>query len=205
MLIRTASQTAKRSCRTFFATKRFVTDGKAALKSLNDDVNALAALHRDYSQNDEYLRGCTNASHLLAQTASMENKGNVFATGVGKAGVVAQRMSIALSSISVPARWVHGTEWVHGDLGALREGDCVFAISNSGQTQEILDLAHLLPDRGVKLISVVGDIHSPVCLVWISDQCAFEFVARLIVSHSCSLPFFRCTISFHFLARYLCT
>ena len=76
--------------------------------------------------------------------------------------MVAKRLSISLASISIPAQWVHGTEWVHGDLGALRKGDCVIAISHSGKTSELLDLASVVGDRGVALIALVGNRESPV-------------------------------------------
>ncbi len=98
----------------------------------------------------------------MSATQLLVKSGKVFTTGIGKAGVVAKRLAISLASASVVSQWVHGTEWVHGDLGALRSGDCVVAISHSGKTSELLSLATLLPARGVNLVAIVGDGASPV-------------------------------------------
>lgn len=132
-----------------------------AFFSLEQDLQALVGLQKVYTQDTVFQAAATAAIDILVRTTGT-NRGRVFTTGIGKAGVVANRLSISLASISVPSQWVHGTEWVHGDLGSLREGDCVVAISHSGKTSELLDLALLLPDRNVPLISIVGNIESPV-------------------------------------------
>ena len=61
--------------------------------------------------------------------------GHVYTTGVGKSAIVARRMAASLTSIGMPTSFYHGVEWVHGDLGALREGDAVVAISHSVRAQ----------------------------------------------------------------------
>eukprot|EP00750_Incisomonas_marina_P008977 INCI15758.2.p1 GENE.INCI15758.2~~INCI15758.2.p1 ORF type:complete len:244 (+),score=22.12 INCI15758.2:119-850(+) len=132
-----------------------------AFSSLGQDLQALVDLQEAYTQDTRFQTAATAAVEILLQTTGT-NRGRIFTTGIGKAGVVASRLSISLASISVPSQWVHGTEWVHGDLGSLREGDCVVAISHSGKTSELLDLASLLPDRNVPLVSIVGNIESPL-------------------------------------------
>ena len=82
--------------------------------------------------------------------------GTVFTTGIGKSACVARRMAVSLSSTGTPAHFVHATEWVHGDLGALRAGDAVVFFSHSGNTQECAQLLPLLKDRNVTSTCVVG-------------------------------------------------
>ena len=55
----------------------------------------------------------------------LDQKGFIYTTGIGKSGMVAQRFSAALSSVSCPSRFIHGTEWFHGDLGLIRDIDMV--------------------------------------------------------------------------------
>ena len=93
---------------------------------------------------------------------SSEDGGLLFTTGIGKAAVVAKRLAVSLTSVGVPAEWVHGTEWVHGDLGAARAGDAVIAVSHSGKTAELLQLAPHLQARDVALLAIVSDATSPL-------------------------------------------
>merc|ERR1719203_1186637 len=85
-------------------------------------------------------------------------EGTVHVSGVGKSGIVGNRMAISLTSVGIPAAYVHGTEWVHGDLGTLRAGDCVVGLSHSGESQEMLDVMTVCrkQERGVTLIAIVG-------------------------------------------------
>jgi len=163
MLLRRSLHSYWRATRVLCSSRRSITDGAASLRSLNEDIQTLANMHRVYEENEEKQAAVKEASHALASTIS--STGSVFTTGVGKAGVVAQRFAKSLCSISVPTQWVHGSEWVHGDLGNIQAHDVVVVISNSGKSQELLDAVALLPSRGAQIISVVGDIHSPVTFV----------------------------------------
>eukprot|EP00111_Clytia_hemisphaerica_P024334 TCONS_00071795-protein len=82
--------------------------------------------------------------------------GCLITSGIGKSGIVAERMSRSLSSTGTPAHYVHGAEWTHGDLGKARRGDvCVF-FSHSGNTRECIFAASHLRLRGVHILSVIG-------------------------------------------------
>ncbi|MDF0661577.1 SIS domain-containing protein [Rhizobium ruizarguesonis] len=70
-------------------------------------------------------------------------KGKVIVTGMGKAGIVGQRFSTVLCSTGTPAVFVHPGEAAHGDLGILGEGDCLFALSTSGKTREVVEIVEL--------------------------------------------------------------
>jgi arabinose-5-phosphate isomerase len=82
-----------------------------------------------------------------------ESRGRVVLTGMGKSGIIAQKIAATLSSTGSPALFLHPAEAVHGDLGALMVGDLVIALSASGETEEILRLLATLKRKGDALIS----------------------------------------------------
>jgi arabinose-5-phosphate isomerase len=79
--------------------------------------------------------------------------GRVVVTGMGKSGIIAQKIAATLSSTGSPALFLHPAEAVHGDLGVLMAGDVVIALSASGETEEILRLLATLKRKGDALIS----------------------------------------------------
>ena len=79
--------------------------------------------------------------------------GRVVVTGMGKSGIIAQKIAATLSSTGSPALFLHPAEAVHGDLGVLMPGDVVIALSASGETEEILRLLATLKRKGDALIS----------------------------------------------------
>jgi len=79
--------------------------------------------------------------------------GRVVVTGMGKSGIIAQKIAATLSSTGSPALFLHPAEAVHGDLGVLMPGDVVIALSASGETEEILRLLVTLKRKGDALIS----------------------------------------------------
>jgi arabinose-5-phosphate isomerase len=82
-----------------------------------------------------------------------EGRGRVVVTGMGKSGIIAQKIAATLSSTGSPAMFLHPAEAVHGDLGALMPNDVVIALSASGETEEILRLLATLKRKGDALIS----------------------------------------------------
>jgi len=89
-----------------------------------------------------------------------QSRGRVVVTGMGKSGIVAQKVAATLSSTGSPALFMHPAEAVHGDLGMITEGDVVIALSASGETEEILRLLATLQRRGNALISFVCETKS---------------------------------------------
>jgi len=67
-----------------------------------------------------------------------QQRGRVVVTGMGKSGIIAQKIAATLSSTGSPALFLHPAEAVHGDIGVLLPGDLVVALSSSGETEEIL-------------------------------------------------------------------
>ncbi len=86
--------------------------------------------------------------------------GRVIVTGMGKSGIIAQKIAATLSSTGSPALFLHPAEAVHGDLGVLMPGDVVIALSASGETEEILRLLPVLKRKGDALVSFCCNLDS---------------------------------------------
>ncbi len=86
--------------------------------------------------------------------------GRVVVTGMGKSGIIAQKIAATLSSTGSPALFLHPAEAVHGDVGVLMPGDVVIALSSSGETEEILRLLATLKRKGDALISFCCNMDS---------------------------------------------
>jgi arabinose-5-phosphate isomerase len=89
-----------------------------------------------------------------------EAGGRVVLTGMGKSGIIAQKIAATLSSTGTPALFLHPAEAIHGDLGGLTRGDLVVALSASGETEEILRLLAMLKRVGDALISLCCNVQS---------------------------------------------
>ncbi len=95
-----------------------------------------------------------------ALKALTECTGKVVVIGVGKSGVIAQKIAQTLTSTGTMAVFVHPSDALHGGLGVIAADDVVMALSNSGETDEILALLPTIKARGVTLISIVGNTSS---------------------------------------------
>ncbi|MBE0534511.1 MAG: KpsF/GutQ family sugar-phosphate isomerase [Phycisphaerae bacterium] len=83
-------------------------------------------------------------------------RGCVIVTGVGKAGLIGEKISATLASTGTPSHFLHPVEALHGDLGRVRNGDVVLALSHSGESDEIVRLIALLKQQENKLIAMTG-------------------------------------------------
>lgn len=90
----------------------------------------------------------------------LETKGRVIVTGMGKSGHIANKIAATLASTGTPAFFVHPGEASHGDLGMFTKDDVVLALSNSGETSEVIALLPVLKRIGCKLISMTGNAKS---------------------------------------------
>jgi arabinose-5-phosphate isomerase len=86
--------------------------------------------------------------------------GKIIVTGVGKSGVIAQKIAQTLTSTGTVGIFVHPSDALHGSLGVVKENDVVIALSNSGETDEILAIMPALKRRNVAVISIVGNVDS---------------------------------------------
>jgi arabinose-5-phosphate isomerase len=99
---------------------------------------------------------------LLGATLADEKgkRGRVVVTGMGKSGIIAQKIAATFSSTGTPALFLHPAEALHGDIGMLAAGDVVLALSASGETEELLRLLVRLKRIGDALISFCCDVKS---------------------------------------------
>ena len=86
----------------------------------------------------------------------LECRGRVIVTGMGKSGIICRKVAATFSSTGTSAFFLHPAEAIHGDLGVLRADDVVLAISQSGETDELLRLLETIKRLGARLITVTG-------------------------------------------------
>ena len=89
-------------------------------------------------------------------------KGRVIVTGMGKSGIIARKISATFSSTGTPSIFMHPSEGIHGDLGIVTPDDVVLVLSKSGDTDELSQLIPPFKRLGVPMISIVGDVNSPL-------------------------------------------
>ncbi len=87
-------------------------------------------------------------------------QGTVIASGIGKAGIIARKISATLASTGTPSHFLHAAEAVHGDLGRVRAGDLVLVLSYGGETPEVTRLLAQLDRMGVPVIALTGNTDS---------------------------------------------
>ena len=87
-------------------------------------------------------------------------EGRVIMTGMGKSGIIAHKISATLASTGTPSFYLHPAEGIHGDLGMVTADDVIIAMSNSGETGEVLNILPSLRRIGAKLIAMVGNADS---------------------------------------------
>lgn len=122
---------------------------KSALAVINSEIQAVQLL-RDRIDED-FIRACK----LMNQC-----EGRVIVLGMGKSGHIGGKIAATLASTGTPAFFVHAGEASHGDLGMVTGHDVVLALSNSGETAEIITLLPLIKRLGVPLIAMTGCRHS---------------------------------------------
>ena len=124
----------------------------------------------DLKYSVEVLRNEAKAVGLMADVVD-ENfnkaigmmydcKGSVIVTGMGKAGIVGQKISTTLASTGTPSHFLHPAEAVHGDLGRVQAEDVVIVLSFGGETDEIVRLITLLKQREIAMIAITGKTDS---------------------------------------------
>ncbi|EGA67090.1 KpsF/GutQ family sugar-phosphate isomerase [Vibrio brasiliensis] len=118
----------------------------AALEVLQTEVEALKQL--DQYINDDFINAC---ELILAN-----KDGKVVVMGMGKSGHIGNKIAATLASTGTSSFFVHPGEAAHGDLGMIEPGDVVLAISNSGESSEILGLFPVLKRLNIKIISMTG-------------------------------------------------
>jgi arabinose-5-phosphate isomerase len=126
--------------------KKIITLGRKAVKA-----EALALSEMAGRMGEEFAR----AVELL-----LSAKGKVIVAGVGKSGLIGQKIAATLTSTGTPSFFLHPTDALHGDLGIVSKGDVAIIISKSGGTDELCELLAMLKRVGVKIIALLGKADS---------------------------------------------
>lgn len=121
----------------------------SARRALDIEIEAIQEARAQLG--DEFI----NAVDLI-----LTGSGRLVVCGMGKSGLVGQKISATLSSTGTPSFFLHPAEALHGDLGMVTDQDVVLLLSNSGETEEIVRLVPFLRRIGAKLIAMVGNIDS---------------------------------------------
>ena len=116
---------------------------KEAKKVLKIEIESVKTLSSSFNQ-----------SFYNVVKTIFETKGRIVVTGIGKSGHVANKISATLSSTGTPSQFVHPTEASHGDLGSITNSDCILAISNSGQSNELYDVINYAKRFNIPLLSI---------------------------------------------------
>lgn len=97
---------------------------------------------------------------VMAAQLILETKGRLIVTGMGKPGHVGQKITATMLSTGTPSFFLHPAEGIHGDLGMVTEDDIVLAISNSGETSEVINILPSIRRIGAKIIAICGNAQS---------------------------------------------
>jgi arabinose-5-phosphate isomerase len=101
-----------------------------------------------------------DANFAAAISLILECPGRTVITGMGKSGIIGRKMAATFASTGTPSFYLHPAEGIHGDLGMVTAADVVIALSNSGETGEILNILPSLRRIGAKIIAMVGNANS---------------------------------------------
>ncbi|MEM6473512.1 MAG: KpsF/GutQ family sugar-phosphate isomerase, partial [Planctomycetota bacterium] len=135
------------------------------LKMIRDTIRAEATAL-------EEAASLVGPAAVMAAEMSAACSGSVVITGVGKAGQVGQKLVATLASTGTPAHFLHPTEAVHGDFGRVKAEDVVWALSNSGRSEEVTRIAPQLRRQCTSLISFTCDEDNPLAA---SADCAVVY------------------------------
>ena len=120
-----------------------------AKKTLSIELKELQGLSKIF--NDNFYKAVILLSKI---------KGRVIVTGVGKSAHIGNKISATLTSTGTPSYFIHATEASHGDLGGIKKNDCIFAISNSGETLELNNIINYSKRFDIPLISISSNRNS---------------------------------------------
>ena len=128
---------------------QFLKDKDCAIRTVDMEVDTL-----------EKLKNSIGAELSDALDAMQNAKGRIIITGMGKSGHIGKKIAASLASTGTPSFFVHPAEASHGDLGMITEDDVVLAISNSGESKELVDILNYCKRFGIKLISITKNPQS---------------------------------------------
>ncbi len=152
---------------------------REVIKAEADAINSITPIvNASFAKTCEMIYNCS---------------GSCIVSGIGKAGIIGQKISATLASTGTPSHFLHPAEAVHGDLGRLRKNDIVIVLSYGGETDEIIRLINLVKQLEIKLITITGDGDSTLskhadvmlCMGRVSEACPLGVAPS--VSTACML------------------
>ncbi|NOQ64106.1 MAG: KpsF/GutQ family sugar-phosphate isomerase [Methyloprofundus sp.] len=143
---------------------------KTAIDVITLEADAVGALQATIDA--DFVRAC----HIMIAC-----KGRVVVTGMGKSGHIAGKIAATLASTGTPAFFVHPGEASHGDLGMITSQDVVLALSNSGETGEILTLLPIIKRLAVPMVAITGKAHSSLA------KFSSAHLSNAVAKEACSL------------------
>lgn len=115
---------------------------------------------------EKEAQGILNLKNVIGESINdalnmiLECKGRVVITGIGKSGIIGRKINATMASTGTPSLFLHPSEGLHGDLGMVTKDDVVIAISNSGESDEVLHLIPSIKLIGAKMIAIVKNPES---------------------------------------------
>ena len=126
------------------------TDLASAIRTIDSETDTINKLKETLS----------DGSLTRALDTMQKSKGRIIVTGMGKSGHIGKKIAASLASTGTPSFFVHPAEASHGDLGMITEDDVVIAISNSGESKELIDILNYCKRFGITLISITKNPES---------------------------------------------
>ncbi len=126
------------------------------MNNYNEILESARKVIRIEAEAVETLAKRLDENFAKAVLMILECPGRVVVTGMGKSGLICQKMAATMASTGTPAIFLHPAEGVHGDLGMLMKGDLVIAVSNSGETEEIARILPIIKRMGLPLIAMAS-------------------------------------------------
>ncbi len=137
-------------------------------------IQELQELLTHESRAVKALADVVDSSYVQAVEKILKCEGNIVISGIGKAGIVGEKISATLASTGTPSFFLHAAEAIHGDLGRVRADDIVFVLSYSGSSGEIVTLIEHLKQLDIFIVGMTGDRGSPLAqysdiTLWLGD------------------------------------
>jgi arabinose-5-phosphate isomerase len=170
-----------------------IMDGAEAQKAMEFDLEYARSVIRAEAEAIAAMTPVVNGAFAHAAQMLYQCRGSCIISGIGKAGIIGQKISATLASTGTPSHFLHPAEAVHGDLGRLRKDDIVLVLSYGGETDEIIRLINLVKQLQIPLIAITSDSdstlsrHSDVvlCMGRLNEACPLGVAPS--VSTTCML------------------
>ncbi|MDH5511365.1 MAG: KpsF/GutQ family sugar-phosphate isomerase [Nitrospinota bacterium] len=128
-------------------------------KAIDAAANVIHAEAEALARLGEVVR---SEAFIIATKILLRCEGTIYIIGLGKSGLVGQKIAATLTSTGAPAAYIHAGDALHGDLGAIRQRDAAILISKSGQTREILEVVPFLKNNNNPTIAITNQPQSPL-------------------------------------------